>query len=103
MRELKEDNSELQSEISWLKTDRETFQKKTRVVEAELRRVIELEDHTQRNLRDVRTRLDHCEAHVHPFIKEMERRRLQDSGDPPIGDAQPVQIFKRAVTFSHLS
>eukprot|EP01051_Picozoa_sp_SAG22_P007823 SAG22_NODE_565_length_9046_cov_142.250475_11_plen_163_part_00 len=72
---------ELRGEISWLKKDREAFQNKTRVVEAELRKenaalwikVTELQNQTKTNS----ARLDQCEIDTHPFIKEMERRRMQ--------------------------
>eukprot|EP01051_Picozoa_sp_SAG22_P016405 SAG22_NODE_2310_length_2732_cov_60.443980_7_plen_171_part_01 len=73
------------AEISWLKKDRDVFQNKTRAVEKEnaaLRRwvaalegiVYVLSNQTKTNS----ARLDQCEADTHPFVKEMERRRLQD-------------------------
>eukprot|EP01052_Picozoa_sp_SAG31_P015179 SAG31_NODE_968_length_10678_cov_4.493619_3_plen_625_part_00 len=73
---------ELRGEISWLKSDRDAFQNETRVVEAELRKenaalwikVTELQNQTETNS----ARLDQCEIDTHPFIKEMERRRMQD-------------------------
>eukprot|EP01051_Picozoa_sp_SAG22_P012746 SAG22_NODE_1354_length_4636_cov_70.001763_3_plen_175_part_00 len=101
--------AELRDEISWLKKDREAFQNKTRVVEADnaaLRIEVTklrgaLNSHqTKKDLQRINARLDQCEADT--FTQMVERRRVQDSGDTVIGDAQPVQIFKRAVTFSHL-
>eukprot|EP01051_Picozoa_sp_SAG22_P010674 SAG22_NODE_973_length_6217_cov_52.971723_3_plen_1437_part_00 len=73
---------ELRDEISWLKKDRESFQNKTRAVEAELRKenaalwiiVADLQNQAKTNS----ARLDQCEADTHPFIKEMQRRRMQD-------------------------
>eukprot|EP01051_Picozoa_sp_SAG22_P013805 SAG22_NODE_1591_length_4047_cov_653.834093_4_plen_212_part_01 len=69
---------ELRGEINC----RDAFQNKTRVVEAELRKenaalwikVTELQNQTETNS----ARLDQCEIDTHPFIKEVERRRMQD-------------------------
>eukprot|EP01051_Picozoa_sp_SAG22_P011004 SAG22_NODE_1024_length_5987_cov_3.799932_4_plen_623_part_00 len=90
MQGLEEENVKLQEDLRWLKKDREVFQNKTRVVEAELRRelederkdkaalwigVMELQNHTKKNLRHINTRLDQCEANT--FTQVVERRQMQ--------------------------
>eukprot|EP01051_Picozoa_sp_SAG22_P001635 SAG22_NODE_66_length_22936_cov_626.714279_20_plen_1767_part_00 len=79
---LKTENKAARAELQQVKKDRDAFEHKTRVVEVELRRkimqlrtqVIELRNQTK----TTSARLDQCEADTHPFIKEMERRHLQD-------------------------
>eukprot|EP01051_Picozoa_sp_SAG22_P023261 SAG22_NODE_5926_length_929_cov_22.368675_1_plen_285_part_10 len=77
--------AELRGEISWLKRDRDAFQNKTQVVEeenaalrAELSHVqIEVTE-LQNQAKNITVRLDKCEVETHPFIQEMQRRRMQN-------------------------
>eukprot|EP01051_Picozoa_sp_SAG22_P007248 SAG22_NODE_503_length_9694_cov_13.573736_4_plen_708_part_00 len=87
--------SEAQREISWLKKDRDAFQNKTRVVEAELRKekkkrmqlsievtkvrsaLYQFSNKTSTDYKMITVRLGQCETDTHPFIKEMDRRRVQ--------------------------
>eukprot|EP01052_Picozoa_sp_SAG31_P038322 SAG31_NODE_5097_length_2746_cov_4.760106_3_plen_547_part_01 len=76
------ENMALRAELQQLRKDKETFENKTRVVEAAVRKenaalwitVIELQNQTNTN----NARLDQCESGKHPFIEETERRRMQD-------------------------
>eukprot|EP01051_Picozoa_sp_SAG22_P003871 SAG22_NODE_196_length_15552_cov_971.604543_3_plen_537_part_00 len=82
---------ELRGEIGWLKKDRDAFQNKTRVfeeenaalraelshVQIEVIEVTELQNQTKKDLRNITVRLDKCEVETHPFIQEMQRRRMQ--------------------------
>eukprot|EP01052_Picozoa_sp_SAG31_P015756 SAG31_NODE_1021_length_10327_cov_17.940653_2_plen_610_part_00 len=96
------------AKMQGLEEDNAVLQNKTNAVEAELRNKTLVEEELRgeiswlkKNLRHINARLDQREANS--FTQVVERRQMQDSGDTVIGDAQPVQIFKRAVTFSHLS
>eukprot|EP01050_Picozoa_sp_SAG11_P018800 SAG11_NODE_2899_length_2853_cov_2.525073_1_plen_705_part_10 len=73
-----------QGEISWLKKDRDAFQNKTRVVEAELRKenaalrleVKELRNQNTKDIRRIHARLNQCEADS--FAQVVERRQTQE-------------------------
>eukprot|EP01052_Picozoa_sp_SAG31_P007759 SAG31_NODE_374_length_16577_cov_9.902173_12_plen_1507_part_00 len=88
--------AELRDEISLLKKDREAFQNKTCAVEAELRKenaalwitVTDLQYQAKTNS----ARLDQCEAHTHPFIQEMNRRRIQE--DTPCRGSGLTAMFQ---------
>eukprot|EP01052_Picozoa_sp_SAG31_P025290 SAG31_NODE_2209_length_6183_cov_6.782544_3_plen_923_part_00 len=109
----------VRAEVEQVKKEKKALENKTQGIEGEL--VKEQKKWTQLSIEvtqvrsalyrlshkmntdytNVTVRLDQCEADI--FAQMMERRKMQDSEDTVIGDAQPVQIFKRAVTFSHLS
>eukprot|EP01052_Picozoa_sp_SAG31_P031759 SAG31_NODE_3403_length_4306_cov_3.734156_3_plen_1176_part_01 len=84
--QIKAENAEIMSEVAEIK-------KKNAETNTSVMIVVD----------EMSSRLSQCEAKTDSFVNRMKHRQVQDSGDTVIGDAQPVQIFKRAVTFSHLS
>eukprot|EP01050_Picozoa_sp_SAG11_P011744 SAG11_NODE_1266_length_5342_cov_4.156369_3_plen_663_part_00 len=80
--ELRQKNALVQAKLEQVTKDKEALENKTQVVEAELRKenaalsitVTDLQNQAKTNS----ARLDQCEADTHPFIQEMNRRRIQE-------------------------
>eukprot|EP01051_Picozoa_sp_SAG22_P000776 SAG22_NODE_24_length_30194_cov_6.086327_9_plen_222_part_00 len=83
---------EVKNELKEVKDENTVLQNRTLAVEAELRQekvkvhdlqssLLELASRMKDDVQNVTLRLDQCEVHTHPFVKEMQtlqRRRLQD-------------------------